>query len=465
MFGSPDEMIVAAATAPAGGLRGIVRIAGGDTLSVISKLCAPASGGWPQPGMPPACVAASAAEPQLVQEFGRLPCELLVWPGPGGPLGGPLAEVQVPGSPPLVEAVVEAARRVGCRLAKGGEFSLRSFLAGRIDLVQAEAVLAVIDARSPDQLTAALDAAAGGIGKRLEAVRERLLDLLGDIEAVIDFGDEVAEGHGEGALEARFAGRLDTLLEDLAGMHTHLERRAATASAGLPRVVLAGPANVGKSSLFNALAGAAKALVADQPGTTRDWVEVEIEGAVPFVLVDLAGFEEAVDRRDAVDAAAWELARAALVIECHDTAATEAHVASLPLPVAPAGQARIPVWTRWDRGGLAEGGRVLDLAAGRIATSSHDGMGLERLRQAIDRELGILAREGAPATLRMAAAIASAEAAGTTCRAMLTSAEVLDEAVLAAELGRMLAALDEAIGRDLGNDLLDRIFSRHCIGK
>lgn len=463
MFGSPDEMIVAAATAPAGGLRGIVRIAGRDTLTLIPKLFAPASGEWPQPGTPPACVAAVVAETQLVQEFGPLPCELLIWPGPGGPLGGPLAEVQVPGAPVLVEAVVEAARRAGCRLAKGGEFSLRSFLAGRIDLVQAEAVLTVIDARSPEQLTAALDAAAGGIGKRLEAVRERLLDLLGDIEAVIDFGDEVAEGHGAGALETRFAGRLDAVLADLAAMHTHLERRAATASAGLPRVVLAGPANVGKSSLFNALAGAARALVADQPGTTRDWVEVEIDGPVPFVLVDLAGFEEVFDRRDAVDAAASELARADLVIDCRDAAAVEADPASPPLPEGPAGQARIPAWTRWDRRRQAADGSGLD--AERIATSSHDGTGLERLRQAMDRELGILAREGAPATLRMAAAIAAAESAGTTCRAMLTAAEVLDEAVLAAELGRMLAALDEAIGRDLGNDLLDRIFSRHCIGK
>lgn len=463
MFGSPDEMIVAAATAPAGGLRGIVRIAGSDTLTVIARLFAVETGGWPQPGMPARCVAAVVAEPQLVQEFGRLPCELLVWPGPAGPLGGPLAEVQLPGAPTLVEAVVEAARRAGCRLAKGGEFSLRSFLAGRIDLVQAEAVLAVIDARSPEQLTAALDAAAGGIGKRLEVVRERLLDLLGDLEAVIDFGDEVAEGHGAGALETRFAGRLDGLLADLAAMHTHLERRAATASAGLPRVVLAGPANVGKSSLLNALAGAAKALVADRPGTTRDWVEVELEGPVPFVLVDLAGFEEALDRRDAVDAATRELARADLVIECRDAAAVDADAASRALPAACTGQPRIPVWTRWDRGGRAADGSGLQ--AGRIATSSQEGIGLELLRQAIDRELGILAREGSPATLRMAAAIATAADAGQACRTMLRAADVLDEAVLAAELGRMLAALDEAIGRDLGNDLLDRIFSRHCIGK
>ncbi len=461
MFGSPDEMIVAAATAPAAGLRAIVRIAGTETAAVLARLLEPCGPAWPQAGDPPRCVSAVLREPQLAEAFGRLPCELLLWPGPGGPLGGPLAELQLPGSPPLVSAVIEAACRAGCRLAKGGEFSLRSFLAGRIDLVQAEAVLAVIDARSPEALTAALDAAAGGIGRRLEQLRDRLLDLLGDVEAVIDFGDEVAEGQGAGAVEARLADSLDGLLAELTAMAGDLEQRAATASSGLPRVVLAGPANVGKSSLFNVLVGQAKALVADEPGTTRDWVEAEISGPMPCVLVDLAGFEEVPQRRDAVAAATRELARADIVIHCRDAGETTADEAAA-VASAHTRPSQILVSTRCDR---AAGSGIRSGVVARIATSSQTGEGLAELRQAIDDQLGILAREGSPATVRMAAAIAAAREAAVVGREMLAGPGQLDEAMLAAELGRMLAALDEAIGRELGNDLLDRIFARHCIGK
>ena len=461
MFGSPDEMIVAPATAATAGLRAIVRIAGAETLSVMSRLCQPVDGCWPQPGEAPRCVPAVISEPTLVDDYGRLPCELLVWPGPAGPLGGPLAELQLPGAPPLVAAVVDAACRAGCRLAKGGEFSLRSFLAGRLDLVQAEAVLAVIDARSPEDLKAALDAAGGGIGRRLEALRERLLDLLGDLEAVIDFGDEVAEGQGDGAVEAALASRLDGLLGELREMAVHLKQRAAVASAGLPRVVLAGPANVGKSSLFNALLGDARALVADQPGTTRDWVEAELDGPLPFVLVDLAGFETVEDRRDAVAAATRELARADLVIACAD--GSDAATAEPAVLSTTQGPPHIAVWTRCDRVDLVS---VNDgPLSTRLATSSQTGQGVSQLRESIDAQLVILRREGSPATLRMAAAITAALQAGESGLGMLTGALPLDEAVLAAELAQMLAALDEAIGRELGNDLLDRIFSRHCIGK
>ena len=121
MFGSPDEMIVAPATAAMAGLRAIVRIAGRETPAVLTAMFEPVDGGWPQPGEPPRCVPAVVVEPVLAEEFARLPCEVLCWPGPAGPLGGPLAEVQLPGSPPLVAAVVEAAcraRRRGCGRAR-----------------------------------------------------------------------------------------------------------------------------------------------------------------------------------------------------------------------------------------------------------------------------------------------------------------------------------------------------------
>jgi tRNA modification GTPase len=170
-----DDLIVAAATPAGGGGRAIVRLAGPDLGTVLPRLVLPQDGSsLPRLGMPPGLLLATLTDP-LAADWGRLPLEILWWPGPSGPLGGPLAEIQLPASGPLVDAFVAEACRQGARLARGGEFSLRSFLAGRLDLIQAEAVLAVVEARTPDQLSAALDRMAGGVGGRLQRPRESLL--------------------------------------------------------------------------------------------------------------------------------------------------------------------------------------------------------------------------------------------------------------------------------------------------
>ncbi|MGB8852550.1 MAG: tRNA uridine-5-carboxymethylaminomethyl(34) synthesis GTPase MnmE, partial [Pirellulales bacterium] len=187
---SSTELIVAPATVPGPGARAIVRLAGDGLDGLLTRLVTAQGSGFARPGESPRVVPARLAGSGLGAEWGEVPVEILHWPGPGGPIGGPLAEVQLPASAPLVEAVVAEACRHGARLARGGEFTLRAFLAGRLDLVQAEAVLAVVDARSPDELAAALDRMAGGAGARLAAARSLLLDLLADIEAAIDFADE-----------------------------------------------------------------------------------------------------------------------------------------------------------------------------------------------------------------------------------------------------------------------------------
>lgn len=465
----PDELIVAPATVATPSLRAIVRLAGADAVTLLESLFELGAGAWPLRSSPPRCLPACFREPGLVAAFGRVPCEVLVWPGPSGPLGGPLAEVQLPGAIPLVEAVVETVCRLGGRLARGGEFTLRSFLAGRIDLVQAEAVLAVIDARSPEQLTAALDAAAGGIGRRLEATRERLLDLVADVEAMIDFGEEAA-GQPMHATERTFMARLDGLRAELGVLSTQLGERAAAAAVGMPRVVLAGAANIGKSSLFNALAGHAASIVADEPGTTRDWVQAEIEGPIPYLLIDLAGLEEEEASREAVAVARRERARADLVIACSDASAGVASGGRQDEPEngrmsrAESGDATTPatihVWTRVDR---VEGQAALP--GGQLATSGRTGEGIERLRIAIEQTLQEIRRSDMPATVRMATALAAASDALSQGADLLAAGGLADEVLLAAHLGWGLRYLDEAIGRELGNDLLDRLFARHCIGK
>lgn len=467
----PDELIVAPATVATPSLRAIVRLAGAEAVALLKSLVEPVAGAWPPCLAPPRCLPACFREPGLVATFGRVPCEVLVWPGLSGPLGGPLAEIQLPGAIPLVEAVVETVCRLGGRLARGGEFTLRSFLAGRIDLVQAEAVLAVIDARSPEQLTAALDAAAGGIGRRLEATRERLLDLVADVEAMIDFGEEsTVAGQPMHATEPTLMARLDGLRAELDLLSTQLGERAAAATVGMPRVVLAGAANIGKSSLFNALAGHAASIVADEPGTTRDWVQAEIEGPIPYLVIDLAGLEDEDARREAVAVARRERARADLVIACSDAAAGVASGGQHdgpengPMSRAEPGDANtsatIPVWTRVDR---VEGRSALP--GERLATSGRTGEGVERLRIAIEQALQEIRRSDMPATLRMATALAASSDALSQGSDLLAAGGPVDEVLLAAHLGWGLRHLDEAIGRELGNDLLDRLFARHCIGK
>jgi tRNA modification GTPase len=460
---SAHELIVAPATVPGPGARAIVRMAGEGLDRVLRALLAAESPGWPAAGEQPRVVRATLAAQGLGREWGELSIDVLVWPGPGGPIGGPLAELQLPASPHLVDAVVVEACRLGARLARGGEFTLRAFLAGRLDLVQAEAVLGVVDALTPAELSAALDRMAGGAGRALAAVRDELLDLLADVEASIDFADEATpDAVPVAPVWHEIARRLDDCRESIDRVSAALAARDSAAT-DLPRVALVGPPNIGKSSLFNALAGRDAALVADEPGTTRDWLEARIT-ATPggdHVLVDLAGLDAACDRRDEIGAAAQaaavaEIRRADVVVLCRD-----AGTALAPPPADHPG-IRIDVITRCDRGSAAAP------VSAAIATSAHTGAGIDRLRDAIRGAVVSLPPRGSPATVRMAVGASAASTAidATMARARAAAAgAAIDEAVVAASIRTAVESLADVTGAAIGTELLDRIFSRHCIGK
>lgn len=476
------DLIIAPATAGGSGARAIIRIAGDGLDCLLDALFTPQAGqGFAAAGERPRLVAARLG-PALAAEWGALAVEILHWPGPAGPTGGPLAEVQLPASTPLVDAVIAEACRHGARLARGGEFSLRSFLAGRLDLLQAEAVLAVVDARSPAELSAALDRMAGGAGRELQALRESILDLLADIEAVIDFSDEhapdaipVAAQSFWGGVEARLQATA-AALEAIAG---RLAQRDTGDAGRLPRVVIAGPPNIGKSSLFNALVGHEAALVADESGTTRDWIAARLEGdGVACLLVDVAGVDGAERASDATAAIGREAAAtigrqaaeravaeaegADLLVVCRD-AADEPGINSTQRP---GGMRRLDVVTRCDRVSqpVHHDGSV---AAATFFTSSRENVGIDALRRAILREVAALP-PSTGATVRMRVGIDAARqslAAAAEIAALARKGAACDEAIVAAHLGRAVAALGEVTGAELGNDLIDRIFARHCIGK
>jgi tRNA modification GTPase len=459
---SASDLIVAPATPAGAGARAIVRLAGDGLEKVLASLVDPEPPGFADAGEPPRVVAARLTSGGLGREWGPLAVEILHWPGPGGPIGGPLAEVQLPASGPLVAAVVAEACRHGCRLARGGEFTLRAFLSGRLDLVQAEAVLGVVDAATPVELAAALDRMAAGSGGALAAARDHLLDLVADVEAAIDFADETTpDSVPVGPDWVAVAARVSACDARIAAVADRLAARDA-AAAELPRVVLVGPPNIGKSSLFNALIGRAEALVADERGTTRDWLEAALtdETGPRCLLVDLAGL-------DAVGAARAELAgtpaaaaasMARLQLDRADVLVACRAAAAAPPPL-PGGVPRIDVVTRSDlRSSPAPG----------IATSSRTGQGIAALTAAILAALAKLPPRGSPATLRLAAGCDAARQALAATLATIAEAgpsRFVDEAIVASHLRRAADALAGVTGAEIGTDLVDRIFSRHCVGK
>jgi tRNA modification GTPase len=358
-----------------------------------------------------------------------------------------LAEIHVVGSPPVLQAVLSTVLGRGARPAGPGEFTLRAFLSGRLDLTQAESVAALIEARNPGQLDRALRQLAGGAAGPIGRLRDRLLDLLAHLEAGLDFVDE--EDVDPLARSA--------LADELAAAASELTTLAATlgsrsVSDELPRVVLAGPPNSGKSALFNALLREDWALVSSVAGTTRDYVEAPLRlDGVGAVLVDTAGFEEAATSIDseAQRHRAGQHAAADLLLCCQ--------AADHP----PSDQPRGDFYSI----GLITKADLLETAAPRgwLPVSSSSGQGLDDLRARIAGRLRERASEADPTAARCGDALT--RASGALGDAAAAVVEGLGDELLAIELRRALDDLGRVVGAVVTDDILDRIFSRFCIGK
>ncbi len=440
------DTIAAIASPPGPGLRGIVRLSGSQAWSIARNAFLPDS---PQ-GFPPSRPEIRAGQFTIEGLRSPLPAMLALWPGKKTYTGQPLAEIHTVGSPPLIQQVLAHCLGRGARLAEPGEFTLRAFLAGRLDLTRAEAVLGVIEARSPAQLDAALKQLAGGLANSIEQLRDRVLDVLAHLEAGLDF---LEEPDVDPIGRQKLAEKLASASKQLTALADRLQSRDRPDHA--PRVVLVGPPNAGKSRLFNALLGGEHAIVSPIAGTTRDYLSAPCHcDGLEILLIDTAGIESTTGPIEA-QAQALQAAQAAgadLLLDCQS-----ADTAVLVDP--PADQPRLMVWTKCDQS-------FSPSTTGMLATSAETGEGLDALRASIADALRLRSTEGDTPALTGARC---REGLSNAATALQSAAEAIGigagDELVAVDLRAVIDELGKVVGAVVTDDILDRIFSRFCIGK
>lgn len=451
-----DDTIVAIATPAGRGALGVVRFSGPRALDCAGALLACGAALQPRHATFTRVISDDAGEAvdEVVATF---------FPTPHSYTGEHVVEITGHGSPVLLQALLKRAIAAGARLAEPGEFTLRSFLNGKRDLIQSEAVADLIDAATPLQARIAFDQLDGTLTERIATIDAQLFDLIARLEASLDFPDEgfhFVEPARAAAEIDEVIGALDNLLGGArAG---RMIREGAT-------VVIAGRPNVGKSSVFNQLAGAERAIVTPIPGTTRDLVTESVTiGGIAATLVDTAGWRETLDLVESEGVSRGTQARrvADLVLLVLDSSEPLTD-ADQRLLAENATINRIVVLNKIDLStpqSTAE--RSFGLPAS-VPVSALTGNGFDRLRQAITAAL--IGEE----PVRDAAAISNTRHITLVeqCRASLvaardaaTAASVPEEFLLT-DLQASRACLDEIVGRRTSEDVLRHIFERFCIGK
>lgn len=445
----PGDTIAAIATAPGEGAIGVLRIAGPDALSVADAIFVPRSGSRPSERRSHRVVVGQVRDQDGFVDQALL----LTFRSPHSYTGQDAIEIQTHGGPAVLRRVLAASLRQGARAAGPGEFTLRAYLAGKMDLVEAEGVLGIVRARSERARRSAAQGLTGRLSAELDDLQDRLTAAYGDLTAVLDYPEEGVE--------------LRDVRPVLVQVRERIAKLLATVEAGAlvqrgARLAIVGRPNAGKSSLLNALLGYERSIVSEVPGTTRDYLEAPLElGGVPLTAVDTAGVRVTDDRVEAsgVQRALGLAEQADLVLCLLD--------ASLPLEPADhdlvarldvgrtlfvASKVDLPAAWSWDEARLPAGG---------LAVSATRGDGLDALRDAVrERLLGdAVGSELWIGHERHANALAQVDAA-------LERGLGAPEDLMALDLQDALTSLAAITGRgDVAEEALVHIFANFCVGK
>ena len=453
-----DDTIVAVATATGRGAVAIVRTSGSEAEQICRRVVAPWRG-WPlRPRTATRARIHRRDEPESLIDYGLV----TMFPAPHSYTGETVIELGVHGGEFVPHAVFGALLQAGARAAVAGEFTERAVLNGKLDLLRAEAIADLIDARTIASHRMAIRQLSGALSDRLAALRDALIEVQALLAYEVDFPEEdsglLPRARIHGACE-RVISQLDVLLAT--SSVAILGRDGAT-------VVLAGPQNAGKSSLLNALIGEARVIVSDQPGTTRDAVEVLLEQEPwPLRLVDTAGLGDTADpvERLGIEVSERYLSRAHVVLACAESSAKlEQITASIRMKTS---APLIQVLTKCDLPANVHTEASATSGLVRVSALKNEGLDelLARVSSTVVREMGTTDPDAPTITRarhRAALLVARQE---VTAFLQASTEGLLPVPVAAVHIRSAGTALDELIGSVDIDAVFARVFSTFCIGK
>ena len=454
-----SHTIAAIATGRSPSAIGILRLSGPDTFTALDAVFR-ARNGRPAAAQRPRSMVLG----DLLDGAGRVIDNVLcvTFPAPHSYTGEDCAELHCHGSPVVLDAGLRALFAAGCRQAQGGEFTKRAFLSGQLDLLQAEAVVDLIDAETAEQAHNAVCQLSGTLSRTVDRVYDALLSMAARFYAVVDYPDEDIED----LRQPELLDTLHTARQDLERLLTGFSR-GQLLKQGVPTVLLGKP-NAGKSSLLNALLGYDRAIVTDIAGTTRDTVEEKLPvGGVLLRLTDTAGIRDGGDAVEALGversrAAAHQAALAILVLDGSSPPTAEDEEA---IALARQVPRLLVVMNKCDLPRHPDAAALTGRFDTVLSVSARENLGLDALTRAI----AALFPADAPAdgalltNARQADAVSRALSAVTDAHDALQSGMTPDAVLTDCEAA--LEALGELNGKHIRDDLVDTIFSRFCVGK